>query len=167
MIYPKEDSILIKRRGEQELKQLRNSFLLDAIGKNNDPKNSRLFDTKMQSDSPKKVLHVWTEKFGSATKPKQIDLNLSKTSKSPIKVAQSESIQPGVSAKSVKEQAAEEVLAANPEQRIVEISRVIRGAERRVDLIQSQIRDSMWELQTQGLSPTQKELCQAQEIHRL
>ena len=32
--YPKDEAILVKKRGNQEMKQLRSNFLLDATGRN-------------------------------------------------------------------------------------------------------------------------------------
>ena len=59
--YPKDEAILVKQRGEQELKQLRSNFLLNATGRNQEPLNFRLFDNSMVVNSPKKVLNVWTD----------------------------------------------------------------------------------------------------------
>ena len=58
--YPKDEAVLVRRRGKHEMKQMRGNFLLDAAGRNLEPENARLFDITLVNDSPKKVLNKWT-----------------------------------------------------------------------------------------------------------
>jgi len=51
------------KHGDQELKQLKANFLLDAAGRNKEVDSGRLFDATLVTNSPKKIMGIWTNKF--------------------------------------------------------------------------------------------------------
>lgn len=75
--YPKDEAVLVRRRGKKEMQMLRGNFLLDATGRNLEPENARDFDASLVNQSPKKILNKWTNQFGSVLRPKS-DLDFSK-----------------------------------------------------------------------------------------
>ena len=54
--FPNEEDIIVRKRAEVELQHLRSKILLNAAGKNIEPKNARPFDTKLYRTSPNKRL---------------------------------------------------------------------------------------------------------------
>ena len=49
--------------------------MLDAVGRNKDPPNSRPFDELVQRESPSKVMNKWCEKFGAPLRIKSVDFS--------------------------------------------------------------------------------------------
>jgi len=68
--FPEVEDIIVKHCGSLELSQFRSKLLLDAIGKNQEPSETRHFDAKVERESPTKNLNKWCEQFNAVLKPR-------------------------------------------------------------------------------------------------
>ena len=85
--FPEEEDIYVERRAKKELQQIRSRLLLDAIGKNQVPLNSRSFDAKFEQESPTKGLNKWCEQFGASLKPRNNEIFVQKVAKVQVPTA--------------------------------------------------------------------------------